>query len=177
MTTSAEALTHKPARTGTIEVPRTGGKCAVSGRPIAAGEKYFAAVRETPVGIERVDVTAECWEGFDRTNLLAFWKTVMAEAKEKKQVFVDDEVLCMLFERLAGATEPGKISFRFVLGLILMRKRLVVYESTRRDAAGEVWIVRMRGKQDLLELRDPKLDEQQMTEVSRQLGQILNEEL
>ena len=69
------------------------------------------------------------WAQFDKSNLLAFWQTVMPASEEKKKVFVDDEVLCTLFERLAETTEPSKVNFRFVLGLILMRKRLVIYES------------------------------------------------
>ncbi len=58
-----------------------------------------------------------------------------------------------------------------------MRKRLVVYEGARHDADRDVWIVRMRGNEEKLDLIDPKLNEQQVGEVSQQLGQILNEEL
>jgi len=173
MSTAAPA---KPTKGG-YDVPRAQGKCAVSGRAIAAGEKFVAAVRETPVGLERIDVAPECWSDFDKSNLLGFWQTVMRKAEEKKKVFVDDEVLCTLFERLGDATEPAKVNFRFVLGLILMRKRLVVYETTRHDDARDVWVVRMKGKDQRLDLIDPKLNEPQVAEVSQQLGQILNEEL
>lgn len=187
MATTAAATVHNPSKPvktggsagGTIEVPRAAGRDAVSGRAIAHGEKYFAAIRETPAGVERLDLAPEHWEAFDKAGLLAYWQTVMHKGEEKRKVFVDDEVLCTLFERLADAAEPAKLSFRFVLGLILMRKRLVLYEGTRHDAASgrDVWIVRLRGKQDLMDLADPKLDEQQVAEVSQQLGQILNEEL
>jgi hypothetical protein len=104
----------------------------------------------------------------------------MPAAEEKKKVFVDDEVLCTLFERLGEATEPAKVNFRFVLGLILMRKRLVIYESARHESENggrDVWVVRMKGRDERLDLFDPKLDENQVLEVSQQLGQILNEEL
>ena len=163
---------------GGYEVPRPAGHCSVTGRKIEAGEKFFAAVRETPEGIERVDVAPEAWEGFDRAGVLAFWQTVMPAHEVKKKVFVDDEVLCTLFERLADATEPVKVNFRFVLGLILMRKRFIVFEESRHDEGGrDVWVVRMKGKDERLQLIDPKLDEQQVTEVSQQLGEILNQEM
>ncbi len=35
----------------------------------------------------------------------------------------------------------------------------------------------MKGKEEKLDLADPKLDEQQLTEVSQQLGEILNQEM
>ncbi|HWE04796.1 MAG TPA: hypothetical protein VG326_20490 [Tepidisphaeraceae bacterium] len=172
VTASAGAL-----RSGALEVPRGGGKCAVSGRLIEPGEKYFAAIRENPAAVERLDVAPECWDGIDKAGLLAFWRTVMPKPDEKRKIFVDDEVLCSLFERLADALEPAKVSFRFVLGLILMRKRLVIYDMTRHDQGKDVWVVRLKGKPEQMDLLDPKLDERQMAEVSQQLGQILNENL
>jgi hypothetical protein len=184
----ATMAAHKPdsqkaLKPGEYHVARALGVCAVSGRTIAAGEKLMAGVRETALGLERVDVAPENWEQFDKANLLAFWQTVMPAAEEKKKIFVDDEVLCTLFERLAEAAEPAKVNFRFVLGLILMRKRLVIYESARHEDAGvgrggrDVWVVRMKGREERLDLFDPKLDETRVLEVSQQLGQILNEEL
>ncbi len=168
---------------GGFDVPRPEGHCAITGRKIEPGEKLFTAIRETAERIERIDVSPEAWEGFDRANVLAFWQTTMPIHEQKKKVFVDDEVLCTLFERLADASEPLKVNFRFVLGLILMRKRLVVYEDGMKqggkDGQGgrEVWVVRMKGKDERLILIDPKLDEQGVAEVSQQLGEILNQEM
>lgn len=162
---------------GGYEVARPRGQCGVSGRNIEPDEKFMAALRQTPAGMERVDVSLECWQEFDRSDLLGFWQTTMPRPDQKKKQFVDDEVLCGLFERLADAVEPEKVNFRFVLGLILMRKRMIVYESSRIEGDREIWVVRLRGREDRLDLLDPKLDEQQVMEVSRQLGDILNEEL
>ena len=175
MSTAAPS-TNRPQQGG-YDVPRPAGHCAVTARKIEPGEKFFAAIRETPAGIERVDVSPEAWDAFDRAGLLAYWQTVMPAHEQKKKVFVDDEVLCTLFERLADATEPAKVNFRFVLGLILMRKRLVLYDQTRHEGGRDIWVVRLRGRSDTLELVDPKLNAEQTMEVSQQLGQILNEEL
>jgi len=163
---------------GGYQISRPQGKCAVCGGPIAPEQRYMAALRELPAGFERVDIDAACWTSFDKSDLLGYWQSVMPNAQQKKQLFVDDEVLCNLFERLADATEPSKLSFRFVLGLILMRKRLRVYESSRTDAQGrERWQLRPRGRQDSLEMLNPHLDESQVAQVSQQLSAILNEEL
>ena len=166
----------KGGAAGGYSIARSLGKCAVCARVIAAGEKYFAAVRETALGLERVDVSAECWEAFDKSGLLAFWHTTLPAANAvKPKVFVDDTVLCELFERLGGAgEEAGKLNFRFVLGLILMRKRLLVYESTRIEKENEVWSVHLKRRTDSMDLLNPRLSEEQVAEVSGQLGQILN---
>ena len=162
---------------GSYDVARPHGRCHVTGDAIETGARFMAALRETPAGFERVDVSLGAWPQFDRANVLAHWQTVMPRAEQKKKVFVDDQVLCELFERLGGATEPNKLNFRFVLGLILMRKRMIVYEDTRLEDGREIWSVRFKGRDDRLDLLNPKLGESQVHEVSAQLGEILNEEL
>lgn len=165
-------------QTGGYQVSRPQGRCAISGRDIAPDERFMAALRETPTGFERLDITLDHWAEFsDKSGLLGYWQTTMPRAEQKKKLFVDDEVLCGLFERLADAAEPSKLNFRFVLGLILMRKRLVVYESTRREEGREIWSIRLKGRDEPMDLFNPQLNEQQVMEVSRQLSEILNEEL
>ena len=174
---SAAALENKSRKTG-YDVPRPAGVCAVSGRAIEPGEKFIAAVRETATGLERLDISPEAWADFDRRDLLGFWQTTMPRPEQKpKKLFVDDEVLCTLFERLADTGEPSKLNFRFVLGLILMRKRIVLYETTRQEEGRDVWVVRLKGREDRLDLVDPKLTEAQVAEVSQQLGDILHQEM
>jgi len=159
------------------EIAGPQGRCGVCSAPIPPKERFLAALRQTPAGFERIDCCMACQGSLDRQGVLAFWQTVMPDREAKKELFVDDQVLCDLFERLADVQEPAKVNFRFVLGLILMRKRLIVYESTRQDERGEVWTVRPRGRETTLELLNPRLDEQQVQEVASQIGQILNQEL
>lgn len=168
--------TAKPVSTG-YDVSRPLGRCHVSGNPIEPGEKFMAALRETSIGFERIDVSMAAWDQYDRSGVLAFWQAVMPRAEAKKRLFVDDTVLCDLFERLSDASEPIKLNFRFVLGLILMRKRLLIYDTTRVDGERELWSVRLKGRDDAMDLLNPKLDEQQILEVSQQLNQVLSEEL
>ena len=168
---------NKPSSGTGYEVARPRGQCAVCQSTIEAQQPLMAALRETPTGFERLDVCLNCWANFERGDLVGFWRTTMPLAEQKKKLFVDDEVLCQLFERLSDTTEPAKLSFRFVLGLILMRKRLIVYEGSRNDDSSEIWSVRFKGKEQQMDLLNPRLDESQIQEVSTQLAQILNEEL
>jgi hypothetical protein len=173
MSTAAPA---KPQSSG-YQFARPQGICHVCGQPIDPGTRFTAALRETPQGFERLDISLECWTGFDRANLLGFWQTIMPKPDAKKKLFVDDQVLCEVFERIADTTEPAKLNFRFVLGLILMRKRMIIYETTRMEGEREIWSVRFKGRDDKLDLVNPRLGEEQVREVSQQLGEILNEEL
>jgi len=166
----------KPQGSG-YELGRPTGKCSLTGVDIPIGEKFMAALRETPTGFERLDISMNAWPSFERKDVVGFWQTTMPAHETKKKLFVDDEVLCELFERLKDTTEPAKLNFRFVLGLILMRKKLLVYDNSRKENDQDIWTLHFKGREDRLDLIDPKLNEESMTEVSQQLGQILNEEL
>lgn len=166
-----------PTKPGQYDIAKPLGVCAVSGEPINPHDKFMAALRETPAGFERLDVSVAAWPQFDQKDLVAFWQAVMPEANKARKLLVDDTVLCELFERLADVEEPAKVSFRFVLGLILMRKRLVTYDSTRNENGKEIWTVKLKGRPDPLQMIDPKLTEDQLGDVTQQIGQILNSEL
>jgi hypothetical protein len=177
MAASIKTPDPKPTKPGQYDLGRRTGKCSVCQQDLPPGTKVMAGLRETTEGFERLDTMIDCWPQVDKALLLAFWQTVVPTHDAKKKVFVDDAVLCELFERLKDTTEPSKLNFRFVLGLILMRKRMLAYESSREEDGKDIWTVRFRGKDERLDLLNPKLDEQQVAEVSQQLGEILNEEL
>jgi len=167
---------NKPGTAG-YAVPRPAGTCFVSGRSFEPGEKLFTALRDTPQGLLRVDVAPEHWEAFDKADVLGSWQTTMPRPEARKKLFVDDAVLLDLFERLADATEPPKLNFRFVLGLILMRKRLLAYDGSETRDSQEWWRMKVKGRPDSppLGLLNPHLGEAQVAEVSGQLDTILNE--
>jgi hypothetical protein len=157
------------------DVGRPGTACSKCGAALPPGTRLMAVLRESEIGFERVDVCTNCWPGIDRRELVAFWQTTVPHPEAKKKIFVDDDVLCDLFVRLQDAAEQAKLNFRFVLGLILMRKRLVIYQSSRNENGTDVWVVKLKGREEPVEMIDPKLTEQQVGDVSRQLGDILSE--
>ncbi|MEX0746122.1 MAG: hypothetical protein WD118_11020, partial [Phycisphaeraceae bacterium] len=108
----------------------------------------------------------------------------------------DDAVLMNLFRRLEDATEPQRLAFRYVLGLILMRKRLLRFDGGERreiDVDGQTveqewWQLTPKldvnkgpmskwNEDETVELLDPRLDESQVEQVTQQLGEILEAEL
>lgn len=123
------------------EVERPTGVCAVTGRAIEPGEAYMATLCETPpeepggLGLKRLDVTMDAWQKDGRpAGLFSYWKATLQPPGKKKKVFVDDQTLLALFMRLGEPDQAHRAAFRFVLGLILMRKRLLRHlETCRRD--------------------------------------------
>ena len=148
------------------------GECCGTGRQIEPGEEYFGALVEGEQGLERRDYSAEYWEQA-KPEVFCFWKTKLADPDEKKEMFVSDEMLMAFFERLANETDAEKINFRFVLALVLMRKRRLKYDATRMDGNKEIWSLRVVGQKELAEVANPHLDDEQIEQLTSQIGQIL----
>ena len=67
---------------------------------------------------------------------------------------------------------------RFVLALLLMRKKLLVYDrSCTGEDGAEVWTMHFKGSDQTYQVTDPHMDEEKISQVSQQLGQILEGEL
>jgi hypothetical protein len=158
------------------EIKKPLGQCSGSGKVIEAGEEYFAALVETPEGFERRDFCAEYWQQH-KPQIFCYWKSKLVPPEQKKKLFVDDDMLMTFFERLANEVEEQKVNFRFVLMLILMRKRLLKYDSSRMENGKEIWKLRLTGTDTMVDVVNPNLSEQQIEQLSSQVGQILQVEL
>jgi hypothetical protein len=158
------------------EINKPLGQCCGNGRMIEDGEEYFGALVETEQGLERRDFSAEYWEQ-EKPAVFCFWKTRLAAPDEKKELFVDDDMLMAFFQRLAEETDQEKVNFRFVLALVLMRKRRLKYDATKTDGGQEIWCLRVVGEKDIVEVVNPHLDEEQIEQLSSQIGQILQTDL
>jgi hypothetical protein len=152
------------------------GKCCGTGKEFEPGEEYFASLVQTENGLERKDFSAEYWNEH-KPDVYCFWKTRLPYPEEKKKLFVDDDMLMAFFERLEEETEQEKINFRFVLSLILMRKKKLKYESSRVENGTETWKLKVTGRKEYTEVVNPELDEEQIEQLTSQLGSILQAEL
>lgn len=158
------------------EINKPLGQCCGTERKIEYGEEYFAALIETEEGLQRRDFCADYWES-QKPDVFCYWKTRLPEPGQKRQLFVDDQMLMAFFERLEKETEPEKINFRFVLALILMRKRILKYDETINKDDKEIWRLRIVGEKHTAKVVNPHLDEEQIEQLSSQIGEILQTDL
>ncbi len=158
------------------EIDKPLGQCCGTGEKIGYGEEYFAALVETGEGLVRRDFCAEYWQTA-KPAVYCYWKTRMPRPDEKKHKFVDDEMLMAFFERLEKETEQERLNFRFVLALVLMRKRRLKYDSSKTEEGREIWRLRKAGEKEFVDVINPKLDEEQIKQLTSQVGEILQTDL
>ncbi|MFG0257337.1 MAG: hypothetical protein ACF8GE_05485 [Phycisphaerales bacterium JB043] len=160
-------------------IARPTGVCAHDGRAFEEGEQFVATLSELEdqEGFERQDFSLDAWEQEIRpARLLGFWRAIQPGANEKPKPFIDDASLLEMFEQLEGEEDRARQSFRFMLGLVLMRKRLIREVGRQSSEGTRVMLVRTRGSDpelDAMRLIDPGLDEQALKSATEQLGAIL----
>jgi len=157
------------------EIEKSAEICCRCNRQLEPGDDFVATLVEEGESFARRDYCNECWG--QGQPAFSFWRTRVPTKEQKQKTFVDDDMLTNLFLRLADCAEPLKRKFRFVLMLILMRKRLVKYEKTIRRDGEEFWRMSCKATDEPQEVWDPKLDELQIQEVSGELSSVLNMEI
>ena len=184
----------------TYELGRSSGTCAATGETLPPGTPCVTALCEapdpavadagTPFGLflRRLDIGVPAWDaGFRPAGLFCFWRTVVQEPGKSKRVLIDDEALLDLFTRLEGDERPARVAFRFVLMLLLIRKRLLKVLEQRTEPAAdggtgrEHWLVlpRAAGGADAanegtpVRVENPRLKDSDVAEIAEQLGEVL----
>ncbi|MFM9145155.1 MAG: hypothetical protein ACKORL_07305 [Phycisphaerales bacterium] len=168
-------------------VGRFTATCASSGRALASGEPIVATLCDAPAddsgspGFVRRDFALDAWTGGARPEgMVCYWKTVAPAPDEKRRILVDDDTLLELFDRLEGDDRPQRIGYRWLLCLVLLRKRLLRHVRVDRDGDAERWLVQRRGADDSvppIAVVNPKLRDEDLQELAEHLGEVMQSEL
>src|SRR5262249_49470434 len=97
-------------------------RCAISGRELKPGERYYSVLLDEGGTFTRKDYSPEAWQG-PPEGAFSFWQGRLPTGSSPRRLVIDDELLMECFHRLEGELEPNEVSFRFVLALLLMRRR------------------------------------------------------
>ncbi len=164
-------------------VARPTGVCAATGERLDPGTVCVAALVEAldDDGFERRDYSLAAWDAAGPPEgVFSYWKVTVPDPDRKQRILVDDAVLLYLFESLGGETRRKRLAYRFILGLILMRKKLLRYVGRRGQGEDERWLLRPKGSaadQEPIEVVNPHLNDEDVRELTDQLGEVLRGEL
>jgi hypothetical protein len=154
-------------------IGRSSGRCAVCSRLLEPGEVYYAAIWQEGDEYVRRDFDAACWRQ-PPPDALGAWKArVPLPRASGRRRPAPVRLLMGVFERLGEAGGEAAAKLRFVLGLLLLRRR-VLRDGGRTEEGGlEVWRMRRPADESVFDVVCPSLSAQDVEEVSRQLAELL----
>ena len=147
-------------------------RCSATGRELQPGERYYSVLVEEEGKFVRKDYSAEAWRGAP-DGAFSFWMGRLAPPQSKRRQPIDDEMLLECFQRLEGELEPNRIRFRYVVALLLMRRRRLKFEETRQDGSQEVLVLRCTRTSVRHPVVNPGLTNEELATVQDEVFQVL----
>ena len=137
---------------------------------------YFSALFTTSDGLIRKDFCAKCFSGNRPADVYYFWKTTIStgDTGARRPAPVDVEYVLEFFKRLEGDGAQQRIAFRYILALMLTRKKVLIAEGKSRDAQGaEVQVFREKRGGLTHRVLAPELQADEIAAVTGELGVLL----
>jgi len=116
-----------------FEVQRFTRVCAKTGRELQPGETYYSVLIRDGVQIIRQDVAAGEWDT-PPEDCLGWWKSEVPDPKAKKMHWAPHDVMLHYFAETEN--DPEQADVRYVLSLLMVRRRILRLEETETDDAG-----------------------------------------
>ena len=147
--------------------------CAATGRELKPGDRFHAVLLEQAGKLVRIDYGAEVWPG-SPPNAIAHWSGRVSAADKPRKPVVNDEALLACFDRLKDSTDTDGMNFRYVVALLLMRRKRFRFEDVIRDSAGrDVLLLKDTKGGSVLQVTDPRLTDDQIATVQSEVFRVL----
>jgi len=158
---------------GEYPIGRFSGMCSACGGRLEPGEAYYAVLSYGDGEYVREDYHERCWKG-GAEGAIGLWRAKVPEAqREGRRRVVPSAVLMEVFESLAEAGDEDGQALRFVLALLLVRRRRLKHVGTNRADGVEVWQVVRPGDDRRFEVICPALTEQDAERLSQRVADLL----
>lgn len=134
-------------------------------------EPHISALAVRGEEVAREDVCLACWKTQLSRGDLFWWRTRHEEGK-KRGIALNLEALEALFTRLEGQAAGALAELRYVLCLVLMRKRRLKIERVERDADGEALIVSRPRRSELYRVAVFDFSPEKIDELRSRLQEV-----
>ena len=147
-------------------------RCSISGRELKTGERFYSVLLEQSGKFQRRDYSSEVWHG-PPEGTFSFWSGRIPETDQPRLPAINEDTLMECFERLKTNNEPDRIRFRYVVTLLLMRRKRLRFEEVVNEGGQNVLSVRCSRTGEVYRVVDPRMTDEEMTAVQDEVLQVL----
>jgi hypothetical protein len=147
-------------------------RCVATGRELQAGERYYTALLEEGDQFVRQDYSKEAWQG-PPPGAFSFWMGNVPPPDQPLKPRFDDDLLEECFQRLEGQLEPSRVNFRYVVALLLIRRKRLRFEQTVEENGVEKLEVSNIRTGDRCLVVNPQLTDEQIADVQNEVFRVL----
>jgi len=146
-------------------------RCAATDRELAPGEAFYSVLVQQGAELVRKDYSEQGWQG-PPEGAIGWWKSRMPDPRTGKPTWAPNDVMLDLLEQLAE--QPEKADMRFVLALLLVRRRVVRHDESLCDPqGGEVMVLCCPRRQTTYRVPVVMPDEARTQQIQDELAKLL----
>ncbi|MCA8986166.1 MAG: hypothetical protein KDA78_00900 [Planctomycetaceae bacterium] len=144
--------------------------CSATGQPLEPGDLCYSVLIEKNGRHERLDFSSSAWKGVPE-GALGVWRTEVPAAEIKPVNPFDNQRLLDQFIEFTEQCNDSQKKLRYVLALLLVRKKQLVHEQNF-EQDGEQWM-QLRGVrgEGLFKIPEEKLTQHEMTRLQAEIDQ------
>ena len=116
-----------------FEIQRCTRRCAATERELQPGEAFYSVLMSEGANVVRYDYGTDAWT-LPPDNALGWWKSRMPEPNAARKHWAPNDVMLHYLDELEA--QPACEDERYILALLLLRRRVVKIEQSIRDEAG-----------------------------------------
>ena len=152
-------------------------QCALSERPFAEGEVFHTAIYFDPEtsGYLRRDVAIDAWQQeIAERKPIAYWRnTYSPTIVEAKPEVASKEGAMALLQRFIEEDEPATENARYILALMLERKRILSPTATKEVDGNKMLFYENKKTGEVFIVRDPDLRLDELAQLQDEVAMLL----
>ena len=149
-------------------------KCAATGRSFQDGEYFYTLLFHDKEGFRRMDLSEEAWrERNDNIQPFSFWRSRFEPPPPVAPEPLARETAEDLLRRFMGEEHAQHANARYILGLMLERKRILKQIDAKDDTSGRILIYEHVKSGEVFVIPDPGLRLDQLEAVQSEVAALL----
>ena len=148
--------------------------CTGCQQAFADKQAYHTLLALTPAGYSRLDLCGVCFQAAERSGVLSYWQGEFKMPTPPPPEPIQKENAETLLRKLVESTDPNHAAARYILAVMLERKKLLKHRDTVTDPQGnELLIYEHAQSGESFTVPDPHLRLDQLAEVQEHVAELL----
>jgi hypothetical protein len=149
--------------------------CTGCRRPFADKEAYHTLLSLDGAGYARRDLCGGCFAGATRDGVISYWQGEYKVPPPPPPEAIQKETAETLLRKLVESTDPSHAAARYILAVMLERKRILKHRDTVHEENGGELLVYEHGRTgESFTLPDPHLRLDQLAHVQEEVAALLH---
>jgi len=151
-------------------------QCSATGQPFQEGEHFYTLLYTEGGGYRREDICEEAFKSREEQKVqpLSFWRSKYENPPTGEEPVVSKQSAEDLLRSYMEQDDPGHNNARYILALMLERKRVLKEREVKTNDDGTMVRIYEHGKSgEVFVIPDPQLRLDQVAEIQMQVADLL----